>query len=148
MTNKKKIANGKVKRKSYNPSTALKMSNTIPGDSNADNGKLICQHCTGKCIKAGKERSGKQRYKCTTCGKRQVKSYTYNAYDKNLNANIVALTKEGVGIRGTARLLKISQNTVLSRIKKIASEIKEPMLSLGKEYEVDELRTYVKKKES
>ncbi len=39
MTNKKKTVNGKVKRKSYNPSTALKMSNTRPSDSNAENEK-------------------------------------------------------------------------------------------------------------
>jgi hypothetical protein len=53
-----------------------------------------------------------------------------------------------VGIRGTARLLGISPTTLISRIKKIASEIKEPVLAKGKTYEVDELRTFVKKKES
>jgi hypothetical protein len=53
-----------------------------------------------------------------------------------------------VAIRGTARLLGISPTTLISRIKKIASEIKEPVLTKGKTYEVDELRTYFKKKES
>jgi hypothetical protein len=53
-----------------------------------------------------------------------------------------------VGIRGTARLLGISPTTLISQIKKIAAEIKEPILAKGKTYEVDELRPFVKKKES
>lgn len=48
---------------------------------------------------------------------------------------------------GTARLLEIFPTTLLSRIKKIAAEIKEPVLVKGKTYEVDELRTFVKKKD-
>ena len=50
----------------------------------------------------------------------------------NLDQNIVCLTKEGVGILGTARLLGISPTTLISRIKKIAAEIKEPILFKGK----------------
>ncbi|MDB2520734.1 hypothetical protein N9X09_00725 [Flavobacteriaceae bacterium] len=65
-----------------------------------------------------------------------------------MDQNIIALTKEGVGIRGTARLLGISPTTLISRIKKIAYQIKEAVLVKGKTYEVDELRTFVKKKES
>ena len=91
--------------------------------------------------------TGKQRYRCKKCGKSQQVNYSYNAYFPNLNKNIVALTKEGVGILGTARLLGISPTTLLSRIKKIAAEIKEPVLVKGKTYEVDELRTFVKKKD-
>jgi insertion element IS1 protein InsB len=79
--------------------------------------------------------------------KSQQSDYRYHAYDQNLNQNIIALTKEGVGIRGTARLLGISPTTLISRIKKIASQIKAPPLVKGKTYEVDELRTFVKKKE-
>ena len=91
--------------------------------------------------------TGKQRYRCKKCGKSQQVNYSYNAYSPNLNKNIVALTKEGVGILGTARLLGISPTTLLSRIKKIAAKIKEPVLVKGKTYEVDELRTFVKKKD-
>ena len=80
------------------------------------------------------------------CNKKQQRLYAYNALDPILNQKIIALTKEGVGIRATARLLDISPTTVITRIKKIASEIKEPLLVKGKMYEVDELRTYVKKK--
>ena len=107
-----------------------------------------CQYCQGKLYKHGKSGEGKQRFRCRICGKTQLEAYSYNAYDPQLDQNIIALTKEGVGIRGTARLLGISPTTLISRIKKIASEIKEPVLAKGKTYEVDELRTFVKKKES
>ena len=90
--------------------------------------------------------TGKQRHSCKKCGKSQQVNYIYNTYYPNLNKNIVALTKEGVGIRGTARLLDISPTTLISRIKRIAAEIKEPVLSKGKTYEMDELITLVKKK--
>ena len=108
---------------------------------------ISCQYCKGQLYKHGKSGEGKQRFRCRSCGKTQLAQYSYNAYDPKLNQNIIALTKEGVGIRGTARLLGISPTTLISRIKKIAAEIKEPTLSKGKTYEVDELRTFVKKKD-
>jgi hypothetical protein len=43
--------------------------------------------------------------------------------------------------------LGISPTTLIKRIKEIAYEIKEPLLVKGKTYEVDELRTFVKKKD-
>jgi hypothetical protein len=43
--------------------------------------------------------------------------------------------------------LGISPTTLIKRIKEIASEIKGSLLVKGKTYEVDELRTFVKKKD-
>ena len=96
--------------------------------------------------KHGKTGEGKQRFLCRECRKTHIEHYSYKGYSPNLNQDIIALTKEGVGIRGTARLLGISPTTLIARIKKIASEIKEPLLVNGKTYEVDELRTFIKKK--
>lgn len=136
------------KKKKYRPATALKLENSTPRVSDSDNTKVICKHCGSACWKSGVEKAtGKQRYRCKKCGKSQQVNYSYKAYSPNLNENIVALTKEGVGILGTARLLSISPTTLISRIKKIAAEIKEPVLSKGKTYEVDELRTFIKKKD-
>lgn len=97
--------------------------------------------------KTVRKKNGQQRFKCKHCKKSQQANYVYHAYDQDLNNSIIALTKEGVGIRATARLLGISPTTLIKRIKEIASEIKEPLLVKGKTYEVDELRIFVKKKE-
>ena len=123
----------------------LKWEKTGPSVSDSE---VKCRYCAGYCIKNGKEKNGQQRFKCKSCKKSQQAVYQYNAYVKSLNNHIIALTKEGVGIRGTARLLDISPTTLISRIKKIATEIKEPALVKGKTYEVDELRTFVKKKDA
>ena len=62
---------------------------------------INCQYCKGQLYKHGKSGEGKQRFRCRNCGKTQLEQYSYNAYDPNLDQNIIALTKEGVGIRGT-----------------------------------------------
>ncbi len=98
-------------------------------------------------VKNGKTSYGKQRYICKNCKKSRVVSYTNHAYQPDLNQSIITLTKEGLGIRSTARVLKISTTTLLKRIISMAKNIKPPMISLGKEYEVDELCTYIGNKE-
>ncbi len=105
-------------------------------------------HCRSDAIiRNGKTRTGKQQLRCKSCSKNFVDYYTYNAYDSSINWNIVALLKEGVGIRGTARLLGISHTTVIKRIKALVAQVQEPVLSVGKEYEVDELCTFVSYKD-
>ncbi len=97
-------------------------------------------------IKYGKTKDGRQRYKCKLCSKRFLKNYHYKAYLFSINSEIVNLLKEGVGIRGISRLLKVSSNTVLSRILKLSKEVTKPMITLGKCYEMDELCTYIRNK--
>lgn len=113
-----------------------------------------CIKCVGeqnslkinKVVKAGFTKAGKQRFRCKACGKTSIANYTYRAYQPNLNHNIVQLTKEGMGIRSSARFLKISTTTLLKRILSIADKLKLPVISIGKSYEVDELCTFVKRK--
>ncbi|MBA5630371.1 IS1 family transposase [Moheibacter sp. BDHS18] len=108
---------------------------------------MKCSYCqSGNCIKNGKTLNAKSRYKCNSCFKRFILNYTYNAYQSNLNQQIIILTKEGLGIRSTARVLDISATTLLKRIISIANKIPRPFISKGKVYEVDELRTYIKSK--
>jgi insertion element IS1 protein InsB len=52
--------------------------------------------------------------------------------------------REGCGIRSIGRILKISCTTVINRIKSVAKSTVRPFPILqGKEYEVDEMRTYI-----
>lgn len=105
---------------------------------------LFCQYCQSKnIIKNGFAKNKKQQYYCKTCCKRFIEYYTYNAYLPNLNKSIIQLTKEGLGIRSTARVLQISTTTLLKRIISIAKHIQKPIISKGKTYEVDELCTYI-----
>jgi IS1 family transposase/transposase-like protein len=107
----------------------------------------ICPHCySSKIIKNGHTKTRKQQFYCKNCNKRFLDFYTHNAYKQNINEKIIQFTKEGLGIRSTARVLKISATTLLSRIIKIAKDIPRPVLSSGKSYEMDEIRFFVKNK--
>ena len=71
--------------------------------------ELQCPHCySNNIIKSGKSSTGKQRYRCKHCQKRFITDYTYKAYLPNSDTKITQLTKEGLGIRSTARILGIS----------------------------------------
>lgn len=104
---------------------------------------MKCKFCKGKCVKYGVQKDGTQRYKCKKCGKTQQGDYKYKAYDTDIDNQIVLLTKEGVGIRGLSRCLGVSVSTVLVRIKRIAESIKTPQIKPHREYEVDEMWTFL-----
>lgn len=106
-----------------------------------------CPHCKGaSIIKNGRTKTGKQQYYCKPCSKRSIDYYSYKAYNPVVNLQIVELTREGLGIRSTARVLKISPTTLIKKIIQIADTLKPPTISKGKTYEVDEIKTYWKKK--
>lgn len=98
-------------------------------------------------IKYGKTKLGNQRYQCKSCNKTRVGYYCYKAYESTIDQNIILLTKEGLGIRSTARVLKISTTTLLKRIISIANKIAQPIISKNKTYEVDEMRSFIKRKD-
>ena len=106
-----------------------------------------CPKCSSiKIVRNGNTRKAKQRFFCKDCGKSFITDYTYNACKPNTNQQIILFTKEGLGIRGTARVLKISATTLLKRIINIAKNIEQPPIVKGKTYEVDEMRTFIGKK--
>jgi len=107
----------------------------------------FCPVCKSEhLIKSGKTANGKQRYSCKECCKRFIIHYSYNAYQPDTNQQIILFTKEGLGIRSTARVLRISVTTLLKRIIAIAEGIQQPPIAMGRSYEVDEMRTYIGKK--
>jgi IS1 family transposase/transposase-like protein len=124
--------------------------NTTPmmvKQSSCCKGVGYCNSCTNAMIKYGKTKLGNQRYQCKFCNKTKVGNYLYKAYESTINQNIILFTKEGLGIRSTARVLQISTTTVLKRIIAIAKNIPQPIISINKTYEVDEMRSFIKRKD-
>lgn len=101
---------------------------------------MKCKKCNHlACIKKGK-RNGNQRYFCTNCKHNFQDNYTYKAYKPNTDDLIKNLLKEGCGVRSISRIIGISSSTVLSRMLKIANNIKVPYFSkLGCKFEIDEM---------
>lgn len=104
---------------------------------------MTCPYCQGRCIRKGM-RQGTQQVRCTGCGRYHRTAYRYKAHQPGTNTRVVALTKEGCGIRSISRLLGISPTTVITRVLRIARTLAPPMpIATGRHYEVDEINTYV-----
>ncbi len=86
---------------------------------------MNCIYCSGKTVKNGKQR-GIQRYRCKSCQKNFQSSYRYHAYKKTTNPMIRKLLCEGCGVQSVGRILKISKDTVLSRLLQLAKRLKKP----------------------
>ena len=84
--------------------------------------KIKCPAChSQKVVKFGMTPEGKQRYQCrnTTCEKNTfLLEYTNQGYLPQIKQKIVEMALNGSGIRDTSRVLGISQNTVISELKK------------------------------
>lgn len=107
---------------------------------------MNCNYCSSNCQKAGRQRNGNQKWFCKSCRKYQQEKYKNKACHPNINLEIRKHLKESCGTRSISRLLEISITTVTKRILTISKSIEKPPISLNKEYEMDELQTYVFRK--
>lgn len=69
-------------------------------------------------VRHGKVSDGTQRYRCRACARTFQARLRRRGADPAVQAQIVALALNGSGIRDTARVLRISTNTVLAHLKK------------------------------
>lgn len=84
-------------------------------------------HCP-KCKESRYHKSGKvmgrQRYKCKNCGCNYTQSHKHGyAMEKRLMA--LKLYLEGMGLRGTGRMLGVSNVTVLNWIRNYGQSVKQ-----------------------
>lgn len=109
---------------------------------------IQCPFCKGsEVIRYGKTCQGKQRYMCKACYKFFLNAYTKLVYLPSVADKIKCLLKEGCGIRSISRLLRIATATVMRKILQISRKLIPPQVYIGKEYEVDEIHTYVGSKD-
>ncbi len=90
-----------------------------------------------------------QKHYCKACNKYQQQDYIYQACKPLIIEMLPKLVCESVSIRRISRLLKISTATVIKKIKLIALKIiKSPVPMHCRTIELDEVRTFIKKKEN
>jgi len=110
---------------------------------------MTCKFCDHACQKAGRQKNGVQKLYCTLCRKYQQTAYRNRACCKDTKPMISKLICESVSVRGIARILNISINTVQTDIKWTAKSISKPPIVLHQEnIEVDELRTFIGNKQN
>ena len=81
-----------------------------------------CPDCASiNIVRHGKTAQKKQRYQCQNplCHRRTfIQEYTYQGYLPKVKQQITDMAMNGSGMRDTARVLKISRNTVTQELKK------------------------------
>ena len=81
-----------------------------------------CPLCnTTDIVRFGTSEAGKQRFHCNNkvCTKNTfILNYTNKGFLPEIKEQIIDMAVNGSGVRDTARVLKISVNTVLSELKK------------------------------
>lgn len=79
-----------------------------------------CIHCKSKdVVKMGRQANNTPRCKCKNCGKTFQTEYLNKGAKPETKSLIVKMSLNGSGIRDIARVLGISQNTVISVLKKL-----------------------------
>lgn len=119
---------------------------------------MTCHNCMTDMVKAGKARTGAQRFKCQQCGKRfqEAQEKTFGAdsrLPKETVNRIIHCLVEGNSVRGTARLCDVEPRTVLN-ILGLAGNVCERLLtnrvhnvSTGGQIQADEIWTFVRAKQ-
>jgi predicted Zn finger-like uncharacterized protein len=80
---------------------------------------IKCIHCESEdIVKNGKHPNNKQRLKCKKCGKTFQEEYKNHGAKPQTKTLIIKMSLNDSSIRDISRVLNISQNTVLSTLKK------------------------------
>jgi transposase-like protein len=80
---------------------------------------IQCIHCSSSDLhKNGHRDNGTQRWYCNSCKRSFQLSYRYNARIPGIKEQIIELTLNSSGVRDIGRILKISNNTVVTELKK------------------------------
>ena len=108
-----------------------------------------CPYClSAKVVCNGKKKSGAQNYLCKSCGKQFQAEYLYWGRDKRVKDQILPMLPRGSGVRDCEAVLGISKNCVLGHLVKEAEKVQiKPRKSYYHRVQIDELWSYVKKKE-
>ncbi len=113
-----------------------------------------CPHChaTRYQVKAGFNRSGSQRYRCTPCGRKYTPDPQPQGYVDAVRQQAVRLYVDGLNLRRIARLLQVNHQSVANWVKSYVDQLPNAPQPADPPdvLEMDELFTFVgsKKKKS
>ena len=94
--------------------------------------------------KAGRNRSGSQRYQCTQSGAKYTPQCHHHGYPRELRQQAIKLYVDGMNFRRIARHLGVNHQTVVNWVNAASvSATTAPMPSVVETVELDELHTFV-----
>jgi len=97
-------------------------------------------------VKAGRNASGSQRYKCQHCQRRYTPEPRPQGYSEEVRGQAIKLYVDGLNFRRIARILGVSHRSVINWVNAYTAQLPDqPPLPSGEVEvsELDELFTYV-----
>jgi len=80
---------------------------------------MQCYHCgSEKVRKHGRTKNGKQRFKCTACGRSLRENPQTHSYTPERKEEILRAYSERTSLRGLTRIFGVSRQTVSAWLKK------------------------------
>lgn len=112
---------------------------------------MKCPYCGSKKrqIKAGKNRSGTQRYQCKACERHYTPEAKQQGYPEEVRRQAVQMYVDGANLRRIARHLGVNHQSVANWVKAYAARLPAaPMPEEVEVMEMDELHTFVERKKT
>ena len=112
---------------------------------------MSCPYCkqTAHQIKAGRNRSGSQRFKCKVCQRHYTLQPNAQGYPVEVRRQAVRLYVDGLNLRRIARQLGVNHQSVANWVKAYAAQLPAaPLPEQVETVELDELYTFVEQKKS
>ena len=113
---------------------------------------LKCPHCQNENnqVKAGKTRSGSQRYECKDCRRRYTPNPKQQGYADDVRQQAVRLSVDGMNYRRIARQIRVSHTSVMNWVTAAADRLPDapPVPDQVTVIEEDELFTFVERKKT
>jgi transposase-like protein len=112
-----------------------------------------CPYCQSieQQVKAGRNESGTQRYKCKRCGRKYTPEPKSQGYSEVVRRQAVQLYVDGMNFRRIARTLGVSHRSVINWVNAHAAQLPDrppvPADELSVN-ELDELFTFVENKKT
>lgn len=106
---------------------------------------MECPTCQSQTICKNGYHRGKQRYKCSTCGRQFVESYSPKGYSESIQELCLKMYLNDSGFRAIERVIGVHHTTVINWVKKVAEGLPDaPYIEEIPEIaQVDELQTFV-----
>ena len=115
---------------------------------------MRCEHCASdQTVKAGKNGSGSQRYKCKSCGRHFTPLPNEIGYPLAIRQQAVEMYVDGQNYRRTGRNLRVNHQSVANWVtaaghKAMNARVPQPVVDDDTVVELDELFTFVGNKKT
>jgi transposase-like protein len=112
---------------------------------------MTCPYCHNheEQIKAGRNGSGSQRYKCKVCNRHYTPEPREKGYPQEIRQQAVRLYVDGMNLRRIARHLGVNHQSVANWVAAYAAQLPDPPLpDEVATVELDELYTFIGEKKS